>query len=147
MAIVVSATGHLLLLILFLLIEVTIQPPPAPVAEVSFISGRPGHLSGYETRAESVERSNVTAGTRDDESPAPLSERARADKQRQATRTPAAERSQPSSPVAPPKRRMLEQEEPILTSRGTGKIDASETMPAGDALSARSDGRGRIWLK
>lgn len=128
LGIVVSTLVHLLLLLLFLLTEITIAPAPLPVAEVSFISGRPG-----------LERRDRTV---DDETHRPSSGGAAsaiAKEPPSATVKPTpAPPTKPasSSPVTPPKRRMIEEEDPTLTSRSADKIEAEDPTPTSASADA-----------
>ena len=121
-----SLAIHLLLLLMFLIISVGMDFSPADFAEVSFVSSARGSLprTPVRTRAEIVP-------------PKPRPQREQA---------PSSQTTQPKAePVNLPKRRMLEDEEPQLTQRQTGKLtptqDQTRIVPSEDVYESRQVGR------
>ncbi|HOT96206.1 MAG TPA: energy transducer TonB [bacterium] len=147
--IIASVLFHLLLLVVFVLVQVSFEVTPASFAEVAFIAGTPGGATtaASPTGLSSAPRSRpqvpaaVTrpAVRRPQEQAVPLA--SRQEKPPAMRATPAPPRS---SPVVPPKRRMLEEEEPLLSSQENGKITPGRTAerPAGLAGSGGETGSG-----
>lgn len=123
-----SILFHLALLLIFLLVTVRVDSLPGSFAEVAFISGTPG---GRATTVSSAE----------EPAPAAAAEPERVLVSRPAAQPPASPKTRPApalkpaspaprtgteqqqrTPLTPPKRRMLEDEEPLISRHEEGKI-------------------------
>ncbi len=121
--IIFSTIFHGLLLLLFVLTHIEIAPMLLPVAEVSFISGRPG----LQTRKESGEDKpqgapaavsrDVIATESPSKPPAP----------KVTSQKPQPAKKEASTPVTPPKRPMLEQEEPKVPASTAPKKELEDS--------------------
>lgn len=133
--IIFSTVFHGLLLLLFLLIHIEIGPLLLPIAEVSFISGRPGMQTRREVGTEKPQGAAAAVST-----DAIVKELAsKPAEPKVAPKKPQPAKAQPSKPVTPPKRPMQEQEEPKLASSRAPKKDVEETgKPPSEAISEQS---------
>jgi len=135
----VSIGLHLAIMLIFLLIQIK-QNPLLPAAEVTFIAGRAGAAAGH----------SMISPKPEDSAPAPAS--ARPARSRKQTTADAGSRreekpvTQKTVPVSPPKRRMLEDEQPILASRSDDKLNPAVSAPtnAAEAQSNTASAGGRL---
>jgi hypothetical protein len=124
---IASVLFHLGLLVLFLLATIEVESIPMHFAEVAFISGTPG---GRDATMSQAGQAAPAAGDETVRTPAPRPAarqqenhpvRTATEINRVAVRPTNAEPPR-STPVTPPKRRMLEEEEPLLARQEQGKI-------------------------
>lgn len=135
-----SLLFHLALLLLFIAVTVRVDSLPQSFAEVAFISGTPG---GRITETSSIEEPAPAVSAEAESVPLPRPAAARPVKPRpepapSVNRTTPAPRTgteqQQSTPVTPPKRRMLEDEEPLISRQEQGKITPGRTTTGAAAL-------------
>ncbi|HNW58878.1 MAG TPA: energy transducer TonB [bacterium] len=125
--ILASGLFHLALLALFVMIQVGRDVAPLQFAEVAFIAGTPGGASTASTLAGASSPSRDAREETAAASPALQPQRRQPAKPAPLTQKPqsATQRAfEPPhrAPVTPPKRRMLEDEKPLLGSQEEGKI-------------------------
>jgi len=127
-SILFSILFHLALLLIFLLVTVRVDSLPRSFAEVAFISGTAG---GRVTPVSSVEEPAPAAAAESERVPVsrPAAARPASPKpkpepapSRIATASRTGAEEQQRTPVTPPKRRMLEDEEPLISRQEEGKI-------------------------
>ena len=147
-ALAASALLHLLLALLFLLATLGVDSTPLPFAEVAFVSGAPGSQAAT---ASTDIRPAAAAAERVPDKPAPRSS-ARPEQKPRPRPAVASDKVQPrvtprsepvkSAPVAPPKRRMLEDEEPLLNRQEQGKITPGRAIEPAAGRPAAGLSRG-----
>jgi TonB family protein len=105
---IVSGIFHLFLFLIFIFLQVGIDFTPAEFAEISFVSSGRGMRS-----TKPVQPQNIT-------------EQPETRMQTTQKKSEVQEKSK-AEPVNLPKRRMLEEEQPVLTKRSIGKLDPNQT--------------------
>ncbi len=109
-SLIVSAILHIFLLLIFLVVNVGLDFSPADYAEITFVSSSNGRESVPSRQPEArIEEEEVPAVT-----PPP---------------PPQQQEEAKAQPVNLPKRRMLEDTEPELTSKRPGKLTPYDTAP------------------
>lgn len=146
-----SLLFHLALLLLFLITTIGLDAVPPQFAEVTLISGSPG---GQETRStpvlqqpSPVRSGDVVRATRpkqvSTQNPAkqtsPKSASTRTETVPKVTTQPAR-----SSPIVPPKRRAIEEEEPVISRQEQGKLTpgAAASLPGTPGSGTASSSQG-----
>lgn len=122
--VIVSCAVHLLMLLFFVIYEIGFDYSPLPAAEVSFISGK---TSSRTLVAVAPSQSPASLNIHKQDA---VKKPAGAVENKKSSAPPIAPPIYKSIPITPPKRRMQEREEPILSFRTQDKMNP-EQKPAG----------------